>query len=115
MNPTSNDDTIPDLAGGISCSNGESRLKVVQRLWTSMMTIFPHATLAAAAEKLLACLIIAEEVVLPGSEGRSCLECFVSGYQQHNTARYLHSLTLSPAQRHRQRDRTAKEGPLRSW
>ena len=32
-----------------------------------MMTIFPHATLAGAAEKLLTCLIIAEEVVLPSN------------------------------------------------
>jgi hypothetical protein len=61
------DKTIPDLTGGISCSNGELHLRVVQRLWTSMMTIFPQATLAATAEKLLTCLIIAEEVVLPSN------------------------------------------------
>ena len=32
-----------------------------------MMTIFPHATLAAAAEKLLTCLILVEEVLLPAN------------------------------------------------
>ena len=46
------DETILDLAGGISCSNGELRIKVVQRLSTSMMSIIPHAMLAAAAGKL---------------------------------------------------------------
>lgn len=31
------------------------------------MTIFPHATIAAAAEKLLTCLMLAEEAVLPSN------------------------------------------------
>jgi len=61
------DETVPDLTGAITCSNGELRLRVVQRLWTSMMTIFPHATLGMAAENLLTSLVRTEEAVLPSN------------------------------------------------
>ena len=64
-------DTIPSAddpfskPNGTACTNAELRLVVVNRLWQTMRTIFPQATLVPAAEALLTSLIKNEASLLP--------------------------------------------------
>ena len=60
----SSDDPVP-RPNGTACTNAELRLVVVNKLWQTMRTIFPQATLVPAAETLLISLIKNEALLLP--------------------------------------------------
>ena len=61
----SSDDPVPKGNGSTACTNAELRLVVVYRLWQTMRTLFPQATLVPAAETLLTSLIKNEASLLP--------------------------------------------------
>ena len=61
VGPANRTNTIPDsdgaryaIAGSMTCTNGELRLRIVHRMWNAMKAVFPKLTLADTAEVLLA-------------------------------------------------------------
>ncbi|KAF8968986.1 hypothetical protein BDZ97DRAFT_1797269 [Flammula alnicola] len=59
------DDTVPEIDIPNHCTNGELRIRVVRRMWLTMQTIFPHATLRECAELLLSSLTKSEDLLVP--------------------------------------------------